>query len=362
VELLVVIAIIGILIALLLPAVQAAREAARRSQCKNNLKQIGLAWQVHHDAQKFFPSGGWAYNWTGDPDMGFGPSQPGSWAFSILPYMEESEVYNLGKGAIAGSAAKMNALAQQMETPVFTLLCPSRRPELNAYPFDGGITVINAASATVKVVARSDYSANCGTKSGTNDNPNYGQSAGTIGVVTVNGVQSQYGNELYPIPGYVPGSVAGIATANWPPNVGSQFTGVSYFRSKVRIKDISDGLTHTYMVGEKFLYSDQYDTGNDPSDNEWAWAGFDNDMNVSAFQPPVHDHARVNGMAQNPDTNRWGGAHPSTFNMVFCDGSVHSIPYTIDSADPNAVPIRTKLGVHQWLANRADGVSFQIDF
>jgi prepilin-type processing-associated H-X9-DG protein len=116
------------------------------------------------------------------------------------------------------------------------------------------------------------------------------------------------------------------------------------------------------MVGEKFLYSDQYDTGNDQSDNEWAWAGFDNDMNVSAFQPPAHDHPRVNGTARNYDANRWGGVHPSTFNMVFCDGSVHSIPYAIDSADPYAVPIRTKLGIHQWLANRADGNSFQTDF
>src|SRR4051794_20151018 len=70
VELLVVIAIIGILVALLLPAVQAAREAARRTECSNRLKQIALAFHMHHDTNKFLPSGGWGYRWAPDPNRG----------------------------------------------------------------------------------------------------------------------------------------------------------------------------------------------------------------------------------------------------------------------------------------------------
>src|SRR5262249_22963987 len=100
VELLVVIAIIGILVALLLPAVQAAREAARRAQCINNLKQSALGFQMHHDVHKHFPSVGWGWAWIGDPNMGYGKGQPGGWHFNILPYIEESAIHDMALGQV----------------------------------------------------------------------------------------------------------------------------------------------------------------------------------------------------------------------------------------------------------------------
>jgi prepilin-type N-terminal cleavage/methylation domain-containing protein len=96
IELLVVIAIIGILVALLLPAVQAAREASRRTQCKNHLKQLGIAANLFADTYKFFPSSGWGDWWVGCPDQGMGPHQPGSWAYQLLGFIEETNRAGMG--------------------------------------------------------------------------------------------------------------------------------------------------------------------------------------------------------------------------------------------------------------------------
>lgn len=82
------IAIIGVLVGLLLPAIQAAREAARRAECKNRLKQMGLAALNLEGTHKHFPTGGWGWRYAGDPDRGYSSKQPGGWYYGILAHTE----------------------------------------------------------------------------------------------------------------------------------------------------------------------------------------------------------------------------------------------------------------------------------
>ena len=129
VELLVVIAIIGILVSLLLPAIQAAREAARREQCINNLKQIGVGFMNHEATHRFFPCAGWNAWYLGDPQLGAGREQPGGWVYQILPFIEEQAIYDLtddGDRLTVTAAQKRRSLDLQ-KSPISVFNCPSRR-------------------------------------------------------------------------------------------------------------------------------------------------------------------------------------------------------------------------------------------
>jgi prepilin-type N-terminal cleavage/methylation domain-containing protein/prepilin-type processing-associated H-X9-DG protein len=125
IELLVVITIIGVLVGLLLPAVQGSREAGRRAQCQNNLKQFGLAFQNHHDQFGGFPTGGWDWFYpptytNGSPAIG-APQQAG-WGFQVLPYLEQTNVWSGG----AGQNDQERVLVA-IGTPLSVFFCPTRR-------------------------------------------------------------------------------------------------------------------------------------------------------------------------------------------------------------------------------------------
>ena len=116
VELLVVITIIGILIALLLPAVQSAREAARMAQCQNNIKQLALGCLQHESATERLPTGGWGFGWTGDADRGTDWRQPGGWIYNVLPYIEQQALHDLGAGLPWNSPTEAAANSQRHAT------------------------------------------------------------------------------------------------------------------------------------------------------------------------------------------------------------------------------------------------------
>ncbi|MEN6498003.1 MAG: DUF1559 domain-containing protein [Thermoguttaceae bacterium] len=153
VELLVVIAIIGILIALLLPAVQAAREAARRMSCSNNMKQMGLALHMYHDTNRQFPAGWTAYDpatrqphWFGLPGWG--------WPAKILPFMEQSSVYNSRVHLDLPITDPANAEARL--TAIATFRCPSDTGEAT-FKLAGGGPVVGGGSFSPVDVATSNY-------------------------------------------------------------------------------------------------------------------------------------------------------------------------------------------------------------
>lgn len=330
VELLVVIAIVGVLIAMLLPAVQAAREASRNVSCKSNLAQIAKAGQLHHDAIGEFPQGGWGSRWVGVGGRGSGDRQPGGWAYRLAPFIEAAT-------AITGGSPTDTTY---VENAVPSFACPSRRSAIaylpgrryphQASPLPGG---------ELQTVARGDYAIN----------------AGTVDAA----------------PFFGPADLSeGDDPAWWHLRpTGKRFTGISHVRRSVGFQRVTDGSSKTYFAGEKFLapshYAGPIDHAGDPSkyaghgDDDTLYSGFDLDnhrftaseietssgASIQRYYPPLGDYDATTAAEARAESKYvgFGSAHPAALNMAWCDGSVVSVEYDIDPA------------IHRSAGHRSDG-------
>jgi prepilin-type N-terminal cleavage/methylation domain-containing protein len=282
VELLVVIAIIGILVSLLLPAVEAAREAARGAQCENNLKQMGLAIQTHLDALKRFPMGRNRYD-----------QYALSWAYYLLPYMEENVVYS----AYVSSARDDDpANSTTMRTPVAINACPSRRSAAADRNFDNN----DAFPMVLHAGSLGDYAANAG----------YVYNTGmTTTADTTGAVYIQFGN------------------------YNSAQAGPIFSGSRIAVRNVSDGLSNTLAIGERYIPPVPAGTQTDMEDYVQGDTAF-----ISGDQPRTIFAGTQAGLSTGPNNSdtsqaKFGSAHVGVVHFVFLDGHVSAINDTITPAE-----------------------------
>ncbi len=274
VELLVVIAIIGILVALLLPAVQAAREASRRSQCTSQLKQCGLAIISYHDLLGAFPSG---RNETRQYGV--------SWAFQVLPQLEESSIHD---ALVEGERVDSDANKVAMRTPVAIFNCPSRRPPSADRNFDND----DDATLVLQAGAAGDYAANAGRRL-------------LVGLAETPDDSRPFDYRLD------------------PSEAGPIFT-----YSKVKAKRVTDGLSHTLAVGERHIPAPPEGT---PDEMRDYWSGdtafFAADNPTTVLGVPPHGLRAEGVKVDDGEVSRecFGGPHPGVTLFAYLDGHVQPL-------------------------------------
>ena len=293
VELLVVIAIIGILIALLLPAVQAAREAARRVHCRNNMKQIGLAMHSYHDAHKVFPPGA---IWTGVYIDWFGAHHRTNWALALLPHMEEQTLYDQYDQRVDNSDPINQPV---VEAYVATHSCPS---EIDS----GDESIVPLNGSAVPRQTRYQYGSYRGV-AGRSELPY------TMGT-------GDKGHWLH----YM----------GWR-NMPTEWRGVFHYnapgiRQCESFRSVTDGASATIVVGERHRRKDVRERG-----TFWAYANHHSISTVWIERESITGASFWdcrNALPSSPFCNNgWLSYHPGGINWTFCDGSVHFLSTTIDT-------------------------------
>jgi prepilin-type N-terminal cleavage/methylation domain-containing protein len=317
IELLVVIAIIAILIALLVPAVQKVREAAAITQCRNNLKQMALAFHNYHDANKAFPSGGLTWDINSRTYSGSVPtihdSQVWGWGFQILPYIDQIPLWEIPPGSSAGGPqANDDLVAAAMVTVYFCPLVGAPRQNLNyAQGSPGGGTPVRGLG---------DYTGN-------------GGSWGALGNAASNA--NSYD-------GPIVGSTNGSQGA----------TGSGCTRT---IAQITDGTSNTLLIGEKFQTSAGLANPESSCNNDQGYTdGWDNDTIVfsqgatnenppagfnaiAATEPPTPGQSFPPQLWALHTTSTtcggfFGSIHSAGMPAAFCDGTVRVIQYNVTPA------------------------------
>jgi len=321
VELLVVIAIIGVLVALLLPAVQAAREAARRASCSNNLRQHGLAAQNFHDTHLFLPplriagGEGWASFWV-----------------LIMPFAEQRPLFE--QWNLQLKYAEQTAAARTTE--IKNNFCPSRRGKGQSVaeqfwvndttappePMSAGTTEARFGAANNLPGSCGDYAACVGDMRGIPNDPNAQNwfNTNSNGAIII-------GN---PMPAPANPAAAGFL--------------VPQFTSNTRLAVIEDGTSNTFLVGEKHVPVKMFGrlkVGDGPI-YSGAWSAFPG--RLAGIEDPLArgptDILPSAGVVDGIYARRFGSWHPGICQFVFCDGSTRQIKTSIDSLTLQALAVR----------------------
>jgi len=340
VELLVVIAIIGILIGMLLPAVQQVREAARRTECLNQLRQIGLASLNLESSLSRFPTAGSLHNSARGNRVNQYDFESWNWTFQILPYLEQQNLVTLrSSNPTAGTeqGVRSNYILQENEDPntgVSNYICPSRGERLYTN------------TARLEEYVAGDYAAVRFVFSNNSGNPQNNPPAGHTATV-LNGTDPSNSRAAWR-GAIVPGAFgADLTIGRTGPNMDPD----DVTKFSIGFDAISDGSSNTVLYAEKAIWAQHY-TATFTMNNEIAGEQFGklslfSGVNLRNFiQNPLADNNATNFRRTRADNGRiiveglFGSAHPGTYNAVFCDGSTHALPLEISRESRWSVALR----------------------